>query len=91
MTVPITPLPRCRFGKQADGSYYFEAMAIKEIYRNMKLGSNLVEQMNYFLKSRKAIGYLNNTISEDDEYNLYVNHGWKKIDSNRFMFDGRGE
>lgn len=71
-----------------DGTYYLSALVVYEKYRNKKFGSNLVECANDFLRSKKAIGYLNNTIEGGGGYNLYESHGWIKVKNNLYMFDG---
>jgi hypothetical protein len=44
--------------------------------------------MKDFLISKKAVGYLNNTIENENKFNLYESHGWEKVNSNLYMFDG---
>jgi hypothetical protein len=77
-----------RLELRRDGSYYFSGLVIYEKFRNQKLGSNFVECMKDFLISKKAVGYLNNTIENENKFNLYESHGWEKVNSNLYMFDG---
>ena len=77
-------------------SYYFYGLSIfpdfrsnEESYREgAGFGSNLVEAINTFLISKKAKGFLENGISEDQKLKLYTKHGWKFDGSlNKYYFD----
>lgn len=78
-----------QFELRKDGTYYLSGLVVYEKYREKKFGSNLIECANDFLRSKKAVGYLNNTIEDRGKYDLYESHGWKNITGNVYMFDGR--
>lgn len=59
-------------------SYKVENVDIKADKRNIKLGSNLVEEINHFIKSIEILAYLIEQVRPDKKKNIYKNHGWQK-------------
>ncbi len=77
--------------------YYFYNLKIYPEFRSggetykegEGFGANLIEGVNDFLKHKKAIGFLENGITEDEKRGLYSSHGWvydKK--EGKYYFDG---
>jgi hypothetical protein len=94
---------RCGFAKMSRVSqrrFYIKTLGIYPEYRSKrvngklvtpheKLGSNLIEGVNQLLRSRNAVGHLENFIEDFDKEELYTSHGWEQLTRlNYYFFDG---
>jgi hypothetical protein len=66
-------------------------MEISQEYKDLKLGSNLLEQINHYLDTENKSSKLVNAIGDGKSLRsvkdlpkrkIYENHGWEKIEGN---------
>lgn len=82
-----------RLEKKEDGSYYV-SIAVRPEFRSgndakySRLGSDLLESVNEFLKSKNAHGFLNETMDDTSKSGMYARHGWVLVKDNLYTFDG---
>jgi len=60
-------------------AYYLEYMRVTKERRGQGFGSELIEQVNAFLKEKGKMGILVDAIEEDQAaLGMYLSHGWKE-------------